>query len=163
MAISHAFRETQLFKNIIWRLPLHYYGIRALNGIIFLALLIKSDFTDYASSKLCHNFWNAFENVVSRPFGIVNNRFAYHLSTFRLALSEGNDILSVTRLARVDESQLLHWKHKCTMLHQVHTEVILQHKKLFLKRILSGHSILVLNSLFPHTHELPALELFEKR
>lgn len=49
------------------------------------------------------------------------------------------------------------------MLHQVHAEVILQHKQLFLEGILSLHSVLVLNSLFPHTHELPALELFEKR
>jgi hypothetical protein len=49
------------------------------------------------------------------------------------------------------------------VLHQVHAEIILQHKQFFLKRVLSLHPVLVLNSLFPHTHELPALELFEKR
>jgi hypothetical protein len=45
----------------------------------------------------------------------------------------------------------------------MHAEVILQHKQFFLKRVLGLHPVLVLNSLFPHTHELPALKLFEKR
>jgi len=49
------------------------------------------------------------------------------------------------------------------VLHQVNAEVILEHKQFFLKRVLSFHPVLVLNSLFPHTHELPALKLFEKR
>lgn len=162
MTISHAFWEAELLKHVIGGFPLHYDGVRALDGVVLLALLIKSDFTDNSSSELGHYLGNAFENVVTRSLGIINYRFAYHLSSFLLALSEGNDVLSVASLAGVDEAKLLHRKHQCTVLHQVHTEVILQHKQLFLKRVLSLHSVLVLNSLFPHTHELPALELFEK-
>lgn len=163
MTVSHSFGEPELLKHVIRWLPLHHDGVRALNRIVLLALLIESDFTDYASPKLGHHLGNAFENVVTRPLGIVNYRFAYHLSSLLLALGEGNDVLSIACLARIDEAKLLHRKHQCTVLHQMHAEVILQHKKLFLKRVLGLHSVLVLNSLFPHTHELPALEFFEKR
>ena len=40
--------------------------------------------------------------------------------------------------------------------------MILEHKKLLLEGVLSLHSVLVLDGLLPHSHELPLLELFEE-
>ena len=48
------------------------------------------------------------------------------------------------------------------MLSKMVTEVGLEHEKLLLKLILSLHSVLVLDGLLPHPHELPFLELLEK-
>jgi len=41
-------------------------------------------------------------------------------------------------------------------------EVILEHEQFLLKGILSFHSVLMLDSLLPHSHELPFLELLEE-
>jgi hypothetical protein len=49
------------------------------------------------------------------------------------------------------------------MLPQVHAEVILEHEKFLLEGVLGLHPVLVLDSLLPHAHELPALELLEER
>jgi hypothetical protein len=40
--------------------------------------------------------------------------------------------------------------------------MILEHEQLLFKGVLGLHSVLVFNCLFPHTHELPPLELFEE-
>jgi hypothetical protein len=48
------------------------------------------------------------------------------------------------------------------MLAEMYAKVILKHKKFFLKGILGLHPVLVLDSLLPHAHKLPALELFEE-
>ena len=48
------------------------------------------------------------------------------------------------------------------MLVQVGIEMWLKHEELFLQRILCFHSVLVLDRLLPHSHELPLLELLEK-
>jgi hypothetical protein len=42
------------------------------------------------------------------------------------------------------------------------TEVVFQDKQLLVKRILGGRSVLLLDHLFPHSHELPLLELLEE-
>jgi hypothetical protein len=44
----------------------------------------------------------------------------------------------------------------------VNTKVVLEHEKFFLKSVLGLHSVLVLDSLLPHAHELPALEFLEE-
>jgi hypothetical protein len=48
------------------------------------------------------------------------------------------------------------------MFAKMHTKVILKHKKFFLKGILGLHPVLVLDSLLPHAHKLPALEFFKE-
>jgi hypothetical protein len=48
------------------------------------------------------------------------------------------------------------------MLAQVNTKVVLKHEKLFLEGVLGLHPVLVLDSLFPHAHELPPLKLLEE-
>ena len=41
-------------------------------------------------------------------------------------------------------------------------EVILEHEKLLLERVLGFHSVLMLDGLLPHSHELPFFELLEE-
>ena len=44
----------------------------------------------------------------------------------------------------------------------MYTEIVLKHKEFLLEGVLSLHSILVLDGLLPHPHELPSLELLEE-
>lgn len=44
----------------------------------------------------------------------------------------------------------------------MNTEIVLKHKEFLLEGVLRLHSILVLNGLFPHSHELPSFEFLEE-
>ena len=48
------------------------------------------------------------------------------------------------------------------MRRQVLIEMWLKHEELFFQRILCFHSVLMLDRLLPHPHELPLLELLEE-
>lgn len=74
-------------------------------------------------------------------------------------LLNGDD---VTAWAGVDESLLLHFNHVESVLLKMDTKVILKYEKLLLKGILSFHSVLMLDGLLPHSHELPLLEFLEE-
>ena len=84
------------------------------------------------------------------------------LSSGLLVVSEGNNILGIHATAGIHETESLHIEHESSVLHEMHAEVILKHKQLLFEGVLSLHSVLVLNSLLPHAHELPSLELLEE-
>jgi hypothetical protein len=44
----------------------------------------------------------------------------------------------------------------------MHTEVVLQNEQLLFKRVLSLHSVLMLDGLLPHSHKLPSFEFLEE-
>jgi hypothetical protein len=48
------------------------------------------------------------------------------------------------------------------MFREMSTKVILKHEEFLLERVLGLHPILMLDSLLPHSHELPFLELLEE-
>lgn len=163
MSVCHALREPKLFKDIIGGFPLHHDGIRALNWVALLSFFIESNLTGNSYSELTYDFRNTFENVVTGAFRVINNGLSDHLSAVSLALGKRNYILGVTGFARINKTELLHGEHQRTVLHEMDAEVILKHEEFFLEGVLCLHSVLVLNSLFPHAHKLPTLKLFEER
>ena len=48
------------------------------------------------------------------------------------------------------------------MLAEMLTEMVLEDEKLLFERILSLHTVLMLDSFFPHAHKLPSFEFFEE-
>lgn len=85
------------------------------------------------------------------------NFFAF----FRLCMFKFLDALDITT-TEVAKPQKLHINHITAMSSQMVLKVRLKHKQLFFKSVLCFHAVVELYSFFPHTHELPLLELFEE-
>lgn len=71
------------------------------------------------------------------------------------------DVLDVAA-ANVNEFKVLHLYHEASVDCEVVLKVGLQHEELFLQCILCLHSVVMLDGLLPHAHELPLLKLLEE-
>jgi hypothetical protein len=82
---------------------------------------------------------------------------------FFLGIRELSDCFYVTRAAQINKlATSLHVQHQLTMFEEVRSEGVLENEKFLIEEILSLGSVLLLDLLFPHAHELPLFELLEK-
>ena len=79
-----------------------------------------------------------------------------------LGCGELVNVFGVSSAADIDEANLTHAQHQASVLHQVRTEGVLQNEELLFKLVLGFDTVLVLDGLLPHAHELPFVELTEE-
>ena len=162
MAVGHAFRETKLLKDVTGSLALHGNIVLALNGVILLLFFIESNFTQDSSSKLSNNLLDTLTDIIAALFGELGNFVSDGRCPGDLSVSELTEGLSVASCAGVNEPLFLHLDHVESVFAKMSAEVVLQHKELLFERVLSLHTVLVLDGFLPHAHELPLLEFLEE-
>ena len=162
MSIGHSWWETELLEHVGRSFSLHSNRIVTLNWIILLSFLIKGDFTHDSGSELGKNFGDTLSDVLTASIRELLDLIRDSLGSFVLVVSKFLNGHDITVWASVYESRLLHFNHVESVLLKMDTEVILKHEKLLLEGILSLHSILMLDGLLPHSHELPLLEFLEE-
>jgi hypothetical protein len=82
---------------------------------------------------------------------------------FFLCVGELSNSFNITCAAQINEfATPLHVQHQLSMLKKMGSKMVLQNEKFLVEQVHCFCSVLLLDLFFPHAHELPFFELFEK-
>jgi len=82
---------------------------------------------------------------------------------FLLCVGELTNSFDVASTAQINKlTAPLHVQHQLTMFKKMGSKVVLQNEKFLVEEVHRFGSVLLLDLFFPHAHELPLFELFEK-
>ena len=104
MSIGHTFRESKFFKNVAGLFLFHSDGVGALDRVIFLSLLIKSNFTNNPCSQFGKDFGNALSDVFSTSVRVSLDFISNRVGSFNLCFGKLLDSLGVTSETLVNKS-----------------------------------------------------------
>jgi len=77
-------------------------------------------------------------------------------------LDEISELLGFTSRAWINEFLIFHIDHVLSVGRKMAAEMVLKHEEFLFQEVLGSDSLLSLDGLFPHPHELPLLEFLEE-